>query len=111
MTLVAAWVRKHKMGEELYVASDSRLNGGRTWDIGTKVLDLGRGDGVIAFAGNTSNAYPLMLQLQAAVKMHPKIRSRAYDITHLKGHVLRIFNAMWRSISDLPRGQTSPRSS
>ena len=108
MTLVAAWVRQHKMGEELYVASDSRLNGGRTWDIGTKVLDLGRGDAVIAFAGNTSNAYPLMLQLQTAVKMHPKIRSRAYDITHLKGHVLRIFNAMWRSISDLPRGQTVP---
>ncbi|WP_186126130.1 hypothetical protein [Burkholderia gladioli] len=108
MTLVAAWVRRHTNGEELYVASDSRLNGGRTWDVGAKVLDLGRGDSVIAFAGNTANAYPLMLQLQTAVKMHPKIRTRAQDLTHLKGYVLRIFNEMWKQISDLPRGQKMP---
>lgn len=108
MTLVAAWVKQNKGGQELYVASDSRLNGGQTWDIGTKVLDLGRGDAVIAFAGFTSNAYPLMLQLQSAVKMHPKVRSRAYDITTLKGHVLRIFNAMWSEITNLPMGQQIP---
>lgn len=108
MTLVAAWVRQHAEGRELYIASDSRLNGGRAWDIGTKVLDLGRGDAVIAFAGVTANAYPLMLQLQSAVKMHPKLRSRAYDLTDLKGHVLRIFNAMWQSITSLPRGQKLP---
>lgn len=108
MTLVAAWVRHHRATSELYVASDSRLNGGRAWDIGTKVLDLGRGDSVIAFAGATADAYPLMLQLQSAVIMHPKLASRAYDLTDLKGHVLRIFNAMWRSISSLPRGQQVP---
>lgn len=108
MTLVAAWVKQLAKGQELYVASDSRLNGGRTWDIGTKVLDLGRGDAVIAFAGVTANAYPLMLQLQTAVKMHPKMRSRAYDLTALKGHVLQIFNAMWKSISNLPVGQKIP---
>jgi len=108
MTLVAAWVRHHKNTLELYVASDSRLSGGRAWDIGTKVLDLGRGDSVIAFAGHTADAYPLMLQLQSAVKMHSKISSRAYDLAHLKGHVLRIFNAMWQSIFDLPCGQQIP---
>lgn len=108
MTLVAAWVRRHQTTSELYVASDSRLNGGRAWDIGTKVLDLGRGDSVIAFAGHTADAYPLMLQLQSAVKMHPKIASRAYDLAHLKGHVLRIFNAMWKNISALPVGQRKP---
>ncbi|EOX3449171.1 hypothetical protein [Vibrio paracholerae] len=81
MTLIAAWVRHHNKAKELYVASDSRLNGGQTWDIGTKVLDLGRGDAVIAFAGRTANAYPLMLQLQTAVKMHTKLRTRAYDLT------------------------------
>lgn len=96
MTLIAAWVRHHNKAKELYVASDSRLNGGQTWDIGTKVLDLGRGDAVIAFAGRTANAYPLMLQLQTAVKMHTKLRTRAYDLTELKGHVLRIFNDMWQ---------------
>ncbi|WP_288985509.1 hypothetical protein [uncultured Pseudoalteromonas sp.] len=108
MTLVAAWVRHFKDTKELYVASDSRLSGGRAWDIGTKVLDLGRGDAVIAFAGATANAYPLMLQLQNAVKMHPKTKSRAYELTFLKGHVLRIFNAMWQSITDLPVGQAIP---
>ncbi len=108
MTLVAAWVKHNKGSQELYVASDSRLSGGRAWDIGTKVLDLGRGDAVIAFAGQTANAYPLMLQLQSAVRMHPKVRSRAYDLTSLKGHVLRIFNAMWGSITNLPVGQMVP---
>lgn len=108
MTLVAAWVKQNASKQELYIASDSRLSGGRAWDIGTKVLDLGRGDAVIAFAGLTANAYPLMLQLQSSVKMHPKIRSRALDLTHLKGHVLRIFNSMWHSISHLPNGQSVP---
>jgi len=108
MTLVAAWVKRQSTTAELYVASDSRLSGGRSWDIGTKILDLGRGDSLIAFAGHTADAYPLMLQLQSAVKMHPKIASRAYDLAHLKGHVLRIFNAMWKNISALPRGQQLP---
>lgn len=108
MTLVAAWVRHYNKAKELYVASDSRLNGGQTWDVGTKVLDLGRGDAVIAFAGKTTNAYPLMLQLQSAVKMHTKMCSRAYDLTELKGHLLRIFNDMWKKISDLPIGQSLP---
>lgn len=108
MTLVAAWVRHHSKTSELYVASDSRLSGGRAWDIGTKVFDLGRGDAVIAFAGHTADAYPLMLQLQSAVKMHPKIATRAYDLTELNGHMLRIFNTMWKSISSLPSGQSFP---
>ncbi|EKA4470936.1 MULTISPECIES: hypothetical protein [Vibrio] len=108
MTLVTAWVRHNNQTKELYVASDSRLSGGREWDIGTKVLDLGRGDAVIAFAGNTDNAYPLMLQLQTAVQMHPKMRSRAYDLTILRGHLLNIFNDMWRSIANLPMGQSRP---
>lgn len=108
MTLVTAWVRHYGKSKELYIASDSRLSGGRAWDIGTKVLDLGRGDSVIAFAGSTANAYPLMLQLQTAVRMHPKTRSRAYELTELKGHVLRIFNVMWKSITNLPVGQKIP---
>lgn len=108
MTLVAAWVRQHKGATELYVASDSRLNGGRAWDIGTKIFDLGRGDAVIAFAGWTHDAYPLMLQLQSAVRMHPKVAARAYDITQLKGHMLRIFNDMWHSIGSLPVGEKEP---
>ncbi|WP_353496321.1 hypothetical protein [Vibrio sp. CB1-14] len=108
MTLVAAWVRHNNQTKELYVSSDSRLSGGREWDIGAKVLDLGRGDAIIAFAGNTDNAYPLMLQLQNAVQMHPKMRSRGYDLTILRGHLLNIFNSMWRNISNLPFGQSRP---
>jgi len=108
MTLVAAWVKDYDHYSELFVASDSRLNGGKTWDIGCKILDLERGDSVIAFAGSTDNAFPLMLQLQSAIKMHPKLKSRAYDLTEVKGHMLRIFNAMWTSITNLPRGQKKP---
>lgn len=108
MTLVAAWVRQLKGGQELYVASDSRISGGRTWDIAIKILDLGRGDAVIAFAGHTDNAYPLMLQLQSAVKMHPKMSSRACDITELKGRMLNLFNDMWKRIYNLPRSQCKP---
>ena len=108
MTLIAAWVRHQNKTKELYIAGDSRLSGGQNWDIGTKILDLGRGDVVIAFAGLTTDAYPLMLQLQSAVKMHPKIKSRAYDLMDLKGYVLRIFNSMWGSIGNLPVGQTKP---
>ncbi|HHQ6632589.1 TPA: hypothetical protein ACSTL1_004109 [Serratia fonticola] len=108
MTLVAAWVRKNNETRELYVSSDSRLSGGRAWDIGPKVLDLERGDSVIAFAGNTDNAYPLMLQLQAAIKMHPKMRSRAFDLTILRGYVITLFNEMWKKITNLPHGQQTP---
>ncbi|ULI82318.1 hypothetical protein HUZ62_25905 (plasmid) [Klebsiella pneumoniae] len=108
MTLVAAWVRHNNNTKELYVSSDSRLSGGRAWDIGPKVLDLGRGDSVIAFAGDTNNAYPLMLQLQSAVQMHPKMRSRAFDLTILRGYLLSLFNEMWKQITDLPRGQKLP---
>ena len=108
MTLVAAWVRHNNNTKELYVSSDSRLSGGRAWDIGPKVLDLGRGDSVIAFAGDTNNTYPLMLQLQSAVQMHPKMRSRAFDLTILRGYLLSLFNEMWKQITDLPRGQKLP---
>ena len=40
MTLVAAWVRHNNNTKELYVSSDSRLSGGRAWDIGPKSLRL-----------------------------------------------------------------------
>lgn len=108
MTLIGAWVRQHRKSSELYIAGDSRLSGGRNWDIGTKILDLERGDVVIAFAGTTADAYPLMLQVQSAVKMHPKVKSRAYDLVELKGHIIRIFNEMWHSITNLPQGQQLP---
>ncbi len=108
MTLVAAWVRQYASHQELYVASDSRLNGGRAWDIGSKIFDLGRGDSLIAFAGDTADAYPLMQQLQTAIKMHPQLLDRSIDLTELKGHVLRIFNSMWESITSLPVGIDQP---
>ena len=48
--------------QELLVASDSRLRGGYAWDAAPKLLRLPRGDSVLAFAGQTDFAYPLMLQ-------------------------------------------------
>jgi hypothetical protein len=49
-------------------------------------------------------AYPIMLQIQAAVAQHPRLLSRAMDITDLKGHLIRVLNGMTALINDLPVG-------
>ncbi len=66
MTLVAVWVRKAGKARELVIASDSRLTP-FTWDVAPKILPLPRGDSVLAFAGNTDVAYPIMIQMSNAV--------------------------------------------
>lgn len=62
MTLVVAWIRKIGSIEELCIASDSRVTSGRAWDCCPKIKELDRGDCVLAFAGDTSYAYPMMEQ-------------------------------------------------
>src|SRR5574341_676533 len=108
MTLAIAWVRQLKGVEELIFASDSRLSAGQDWDCCPKIIPLLRSDSAICFAGDTNNAYPSMLQLQHALEIYPKARSRAMDIHDFKGHVLRVLNNMRDFISDLPKGQNEP---
>ena len=46
----------------LVFATDSRLRMGEAWDMGLKLLNLGRSDCLLCFAGDTQRAYPLILQ-------------------------------------------------
>lgn len=93
---------------ELVVASDSRLSGGQHWDANPKIMLLPRSDAVISFAGNTWDAYPLMLQAYNAIKMFPPAEKRVIDLADLKGHLIRVFDRSRQFISHLPNGQSVP---
>ncbi|RYZ66738.1 MAG: hypothetical protein EOP09_12200 [Proteobacteria bacterium] len=104
MTLSMAWVRRVGVAHELVFASDSRLTGGRRWDACPKILTLPRSDALIAFAGDTLDAYPLMIQFRNWVELDSRARDRERDITEIKKRMRRMFADMHTHISDLPRG-------
>jgi hypothetical protein len=108
VTLGMGWVREVGQTREFVAAIDNRLSGGQAWDCCPKLLILPRSDCVLAFAGDTHDAYPLMLQIQNAINMYPKTRDRTIDIVHLKGHMSRVFRHMREFINNLPRGQEEP---
>jgi hypothetical protein len=107
MTLTMAWVRNAGPREELVFASDSRLSGGSDWDCCPKIMLL-RGDCLIAFAGDTKDAYPFMFQFRNWLELDPRALSRNYDINDLKKRIRTIFNDMRLFIGDLPKGQEKP---
>jgi hypothetical protein len=110
MTVVAAWVRAVADGcEELVVASDSRLSGGGDLDCCPKILTLPRSDTVIAFAGDTYFAYPLILQFAKAIDCHKPLRDRAMDYSKMRTHALRVFNHMVASFHDYAEGEQHPK--
>ncbi|MGX5573303.1 hypothetical protein ACWKTS_18185 [Bacillus toyonensis] len=99
MTISIAWVRKIKGSEELILVSDSRLSGNATyWDQCSKVLTLPRSDSAIGFAGSTDFAYPLMQQLYLSISSYKRSSDRALDLHDLRGHVLKVFNSLQKSI-------------
>lgn len=108
MTLSMAWIRTVGTAHELVFASDSRLSGGQAWDGCPKILTLARGDSLIAFAGDTLAAYPLMLQFRNWVESDPRARTRERDISELKKRMRLMFMDMRAHISALPRGVTTP---
>lgn len=108
MTLSISWVRKVGNVTEMVVASDSRLSGGQYWDSNPKIMLLPRSDAVLAFAGHTHDAYPLMLQAYNAIGMYSPAITRAMDLSDLKGHLIRVFNHSRGFISGLPKGQLEP---
>jgi hypothetical protein len=103
MTLAVAWLRHVNNTEELMVASDSRLRFGMAWDCCPKLLALPRNDSIMCFAGDTMHAYPILLQIQSAVRAHPALLSRAIDLTDLRGHIIHVINEMRRNMHDPPR--------
>lgn len=108
MTLGMAWTRVVGDCRELLIASDSRLSGGQNWDANPKIMLLPRTDAVLSFAGDTFDAYPLMIQAYNTILMHPPARDRGMDLAELKGHLIRVFNHSRSFISALPHGQDSP---
>src|SRR4051794_18479723 len=101
MTIALAWLAKRKdLREDLYFAADSRTRGIRVLDLSPKILTLPRSDCAIAFSGDTSAAYPLMLQLSMAIAAHEPARDRNMDITELKSHLLKICTDMMNRARD-----------
>ena len=104
MTLVAAWIRQRKERDELFVASDSRLSFGARWDCCPKIFPLAREDCVLTICGDTSLAYPILLQLSKSISNYSKSASRELDVTELGPHFLKILERMRSEIHDLPAG-------
>lgn len=102
MTIGIAWVgQRHRDGREhLYIAADSRTRGAYVFDACPKILTLPRSDCAICFAGDTSETYPLMVQLAYAIAAHEPARDRSMDISRLKDHFLRVFTDLIRTVKD-----------
>lgn len=101
MTLTLAWVRTTGDVEELVVASDSRLRP-FAWDAAPKILPLPRQDCVVAFAGATFYAYPMMIQMANTVASWDKAANRSQPLEEMKGHLVRVLDRMLDELSDVP---------
>lgn len=100
MTIAVSWIRKVKNCEELVFISDSRLCGGHRWDECPKLTALPGGTCVLAFAGDTDYAYPMMMQIKQAMTGYDRIETRAMDVTDINGAVLKHANHLVNSIYD-----------
>ena len=101
MSIGVGWVGTRADGRRhLFLASDSRVQGGQRLDLCPKILTLPRSDCAICFAGNTGTTYPLMIQLANAIAAHQPARERNLDLTRLKDHILRVFSDIVDHIED-----------
>jgi hypothetical protein len=95
VTVGAAWIRQGRDGEELWIASDSRLTGdGNIWDDCPKILLLPRRDAAAAFSGSTRQAYPLLLQLANAIASYRAAADGTLEFFSMLGHLERVTNSM-----------------
>jgi hypothetical protein len=101
VTLTIAWLRRMGAVEELVVASDSRLRP-FAWDAAPKIMILPRMDSVVAFAGATDYAYPMMIQMVNTVASWDAAASRAQPLEVTKGHLIRVLNRMVEEMHDVP---------
>lgn len=108
MTLAVVFQRRVLNHFELVFASDSRLTGGQVNDHAQKIFQLARSDALLAFAGDTKYAYPLMMQLLRSIESYPFSADRRLPLSKLKGHALRVFQQSYSSIHSLPVGQKYP---
>jgi len=90
MTLAVAWIRRIRDCEELIVASDSRLTGGRTIDGCAKIILLPRSDAFLCCTGDTDITYPLASQVAFTINVYERSADRSLDIRDLRGHILKV---------------------
>lgn len=94
MTVACAWLRRIGDREELIFASDSRLRWAGAWDSCPKIFLLPRSDALMAFAGDTLWAYPIIAQTINSIAAFEPSRERRYDLLDARGHALRVINDM-----------------
>ena len=99
MTVIAAWVRQLGRYQELMIASDSRLSGGRNIEYCPKIIPLPRSDCAICFAGSTDFAYPLMIQISLAVQSYRPSLTRAMDLRELRTHTVKILRSRLKTLA------------
>ena len=101
MTIGLGWIGTFRDGREhLYLAADSRVRGGQHLDACPKILTLPRSDCALCFAGDTSTAYPMMMQIANAIAAHEPARDRSLDIGRLNIHLLRVLTDLVARIAD-----------
>lgn len=108
MTLLSIFRRRVLAHEELVFCSDSRLSGGQALDYAQKIFQLPRSDALFAFAGDTTYAYPLLLQMMRAVEHFPNSVDRRVPLAKMKGRTLRVFQQTYDAIHSFPVGQRYP---
>lgn len=99
MTLCAAWIRHTPIGDrELIFATDSCLSAGERWEAGVKLFELPRKDCFICFAGETSRAYPMILNLIHAIDASPALKNPQADLLDIMRHTEGLFTDLVRAI-------------
>lgn len=106
MTLCAAWIREVDDSKELIFATDSTLTGGEKWNHGVKLFELPRQDCMLCFAGETHRAYPLILNLTAAIKYNERLRNPKLDLVDVLYSVAELFTDLVQSIFNKPKFST-----
>lgn len=99
MTLCAAWIRHTPAGDqELLFATDSCLSAGERWEAGVKLFELPRRDCFISFAGDTSRAYPMILNLIQTLNASPTLSNPQTDLLDLLRHTKALFTDLAQAI-------------
>lgn len=103
MTLCTAWVRQINNTDELVFATDSTLTGGEKWDHGIKLFELPRKDCLLCFAGQTSRAYPLILNLVSSLQFNKRLENPETSISEILNHVSELFTSLIKTVvSEIP---------
>ncbi len=98
MTLCTAHIRQVNDTEELVFATDSCLTGGEKWKHGIKLFELPRKDCLLCFAGSTSRAYPLVLNLVSSINLDKYLQSHSATLTDVLDYISDLFTDLVNKI-------------